>query len=885
MKNTGNMKASSRILDAAKLKRYELFKEYELVDSGLSAEQAEESRIKYGSNAIAKKKKDSVLKKLFLSFVTPFTIVLLVLAGISLFTDILLPPVGEKNYITVVMVVSMVMISGIMTFIQEYKSEKAAEKLSDMVKNTATVIRSGKEEECSFDDLAVGDRLLLSSGDMIPADVRMIQVKNLFVNQASLTGESLPVEKFVELDDTSVTAPIECCNISFMGTNVVSGSAQAIVICTGKDTIFGGIAGKLSEKKENTSFDIGINKVSWMLIKFILVMAPTVFIINGVFKPGDNRWINALLFALSVAVGLTPEMLPMIVSANLAKSAVVMSAKKVIIKNLSAIQNLGAMDVLCTDKTGTLTEDHIALEFHCNITGDEDIRVLKHAFLNSYFQTGLKNLMDIAIIRHADEDELKPLCDKYKIVDEIPFDFNRRRMSVVVEDQTGKRQLITKGAVEEMIGVCAYAEYEGEIAPLSEDMKNIVMKKVNEYNAKGFRVIGIAHKTAVDENEENLLMEKDMVLLGYLAFFDPPKSTAPQAINRLHEYGVNVKILTGDNDATSRHVCKEVGINADRMLLGSEIAEMSDEELAEKVENINVFAKLSPDQKTRIVSVLRRNHTVGFMGDGINDASAMKASDVGISVDSAVDIAKESADIILTEKDLNVLENGLIEGRRTYANTIKYIKITASSNFGNMFSILAASIFLPFLPMMPVQLLILNLIYDISCLALPFDNVDEDYLKVPRKWDANSIGKFMLRIGPTSSIFDISTYLFMFFIICPLAFNGSYSTLDPTKQLAFAALFQAGWFVESQWTQSMVIHTLRTKHIPIIQSNASKAVYLLTGCGIAASTCLAVFIGFGAGPQKLGVLYFAYIIVVVLAYSFVASMAKNSFVKKYGELL
>ena len=885
MKNKENMKASSRILEAAKLKKDQLFKEYDLRDSGLSTEEVEESREKYGSNAIAKKKKDNVIKKLFLSFVTPFTIVLFVLAGISLFTDIIMPPEGEKNYITVIMVVSMVLISGIMTFIQEFKSEKAAEKLSAMVKNTATVIRNGEEEECSFDDLAVGDRLILSSGDMIPADVRMIQVKNLFVNQASLTGESLPVEKYVELEDTAVSAPLECRNISFMGTNVVSGSAQAIVICTGRETIFGGIADKLSAKKENTSFDIGINKVSWMLIKFILVMAPTVFVINGLFKSGDNRWLNALLFALSVAVGLTPEMLPMIVSANLAKSAVVMSAKKVIIKNLGAIQNLGAMDILCTDKTGTLTEDHIALEFHCNITGDEDIRVLKHAFLNSYFQTGLKNLMDIAIIRHADEDELKPLCDKYKIVEEIPFDFNRRRMSVVVEDQSGKRQLITKGAVEEMIGVCTYAEYEGKIMPLSEDMKNIVMKKVNEYNAKGFRVIGIAHKNASDDNEETFLKEKDMVLIGYLAFFDPPKSTAPEAIRKLHEYGVKVKILTGDNDAASRHVCKEVGIDAERVLLGSEIAEMSDEELADQVEKINVFAKLSPDQKTRIVSVLRRKHTVGFMGDGINDASAMKAADVGISVDSAVDIAKESADIILTEKDLNVLENGLIEGRRTYANTIKYIKITASSNFGNMFSILAASIFLPFLPMMPVQLLILNMIYDISCLALPFDNVDEDYLKIPRKWNADSIGQFMLRIGPTSSIFDISTYLFMFFVICPMAFGGAYSALDPGKQLAFAALFQAGWFVESQWTQSMVIHTLRTRHIPIIQSNASKIVYLLTGCGIAVSTCLAVFIGFGAGPQKLGLLYFIYIVVVVLVYSFVASIAKNAFVKKYGELL
>jgi len=885
MKNTFNASAASRILSAAGMNMEELSKQFQLNAKGLDDHAVEVSRKQYGSNEIAKKKKENVIKRLFLSFVTPFTIVLFVLAGISLFTDILLPPPGERNYITVVMVISMVLISGIMTFIQEYKSEKAAEKLSSMVSNTATVIRNGEQKECSFNELVVGDRILLSSGDMIPADVRLIQVKDLFINQSSLTGESLPVEKYAESSSDS-KAPLECRNMAFMGSNVVSGSGQAVIICTGRDTMFGSIAEKLSEKKEDTSFDIGINKVSWMLIKFILVMAPAVFLINGLFKSGDNRWLNALLFALSVAVGLTPEMLPMIVSANLAKSAVVMSKKKVIIKNLGAIQNLGAMDILCTDKTGTLTEDHIALEFHCNIMGEEDIRVLKHAFLNSYFQTGLKNLMDLAIIRHADEDELKELRDKYRIVDEIPFDFNRRRMSVIVEDQTGKEQLITKGAIEEMIGVCAYAEYEGQVKPLTEDMKKVILKRVNEYNAKGFRVLGIAHKTAVQEKDKaELTAEKEMVLIGYLAFFDPPKATARGAINKLHEYGVKVKILTGDNDAASQHVCQEVGIPAEKILLGSDIETMSDEELSERTEGINVFAKLSPDQKTRIVSVLRKKHTVGFMGDGINDASAMKAADVGISVDSAVDIAKESADIILTEKDLNVLENGLVEGRRTYANTIKYIKITASSNFGNMLSILAASIFLPFLPMMPVQLLILNMVYDISCLALPFDNVDEDYLKVPRKWNADSIGQFMLRIGPMSSIFDITTYLFMFFVICPMVCGGAYGSLSPSSQLAFAALFQAGWFVESQWTQSFVIHTLRTKHIPLLQSHASLPVYLLTAGGILISTGIAVFVGFGQGPQPLEILYFVYLIIVILLYSVTAALAKNAFVRKYGELL
>ena len=875
-----------RMLDAARLSAAELCSRYSLSEAGLSDNEVLERRERCGSNEIAKKKKDSVPKRLLLSFVTPFTIVLFILAGISLFTDILLPSPQERSYVTVVMVTLMVLISGLMTFVQEYKSELAAEKLSALVGNTASVLRGGVQTECSFDDLVVGDRLFLSSGDMIPADVRLISAKDLFINQSALTGESEPVEKVAEPDANPPKAAIECRNLAFMGSNVLSGSAQAIVVCTGGDTVFGGIAEALTGKKESTSFDVGINKVSWMLIGFILVMAPAVFLINGLFKSGGGRWLNALLFALSVAVGLTPEMLPMIVSANLAKSAVVMSRKKVIIKNLGAIQNFGAMDVLCTDKTGTLTEDRIVLEYHCNVMGSEDARVLKHAFLNSYFQTGLKNLMDVAIIRHADEDELKPLCESYKKVDEIPFDFNRRRMSVVVEDRMGKRQLITKGAIEEMLSVCTYAEYEEQVQPLTDSLRGVILKNANEYNRKGFRVLGIAHKKpAFSGDSVSPAEENDMVLIGYLAFLDPPKKSAAEAIAKLHEYGVAVKILTGDNDAVSRHVCGEVGIQTEHILLGSDVERMSDAELCAAADRVNVFAKLSPSQKTRIVGVLRQHHTVGFMGDGINDASAMKAADVGISVDTAVDIAKESADIILTEKDLNVLENGIVEGRQTYANTIKYIKLTASSNFGNMLSILTASVFLPFLPMVPVQILILNMIYDISCLALPFDNVDADYLKVPRKWDADSIRQFMLRIGPTSSVFDIATYLVMFFVICPKVFHGAYASLDPAGQLAFAALFQAGWFVESQWTQTLVVHSLRTRKVPLLQSHASLPVYLLTGAGILVSTALALFVGFGSGPQPLGPPYFAYLAAVVVLYSLLVARAKKDFVKKYGELL
>ena len=885
IRNTG-AGSERRMLEAARLSEAELRGQYSLSEDGLSEAESAERREQYGSNEIARKKKDSIPKRLLLSFVTPFTVVLFILAGISLFTDILLQSPGERSYITVVMVAAMVLISGLMTFIQEFKSERAAEKLSALVGNTATVLRGGAQRECSFSELVVGDRILLSSGDMIPADVRLLSAKDLFINQSALTGESEPVEKVAEPGAEAPKTAMECRNLAFMGSNVLSGSAQAVVICTGRDTVFGGIAEDLTGRKERTSFDIGISKVSWMLIRFLLVMAPAVFLINGLFKSGDGRWLNALLFALSVAVGLTPEMLPMIVSANLAKSAAVMSRKKVIIKNLSAIQNLGAMDVLCTDKTGTLTEDRVALEYHCNIMGEEDIRVLKHAFLNSYFQTGLKNLMDVAIIRHADEDELKPLCENYKKVDEIPFDFNRRRMSVVVEDQAGKRQLITKGAIEEMLGVCSFAEYEGQVRPMEDSLREVILKNANEYNRRGFRVLGIAHKKPafsgdmVSPEEEN-----DMVLIGYLAFLDPPKESAAEAIAKLREYGVAVKILTGDNDAVTRHVCGVVGMQADRILLGAEVEKLSDAELCDAAEGASVFAKLSPSQKTRIVAALRKRHTVGFMGDGINDAAAMKAADVGVSVDTAVDIAKESADIILTEKDLNVLENGIVEGRRTYANTIKYIKLTASSNFGNMLSILAASVFLPFLPMVPVQILILNMIYDISCLALPFDHVDADYLKIPRKWNADSIGQFMLRIGPTSSVFDITTYLMMYFVICPRAFHGAYASLDRAGQLGFAALFQAGWFVESQWTQTLVVHSLRTRRIPLLQSRASLPVSLLTGAGIVVSTALALFVGFGSGPQPLGSLYFAYLAAVVVLYSLLVAWVKNAFVKKYGELL
>lgn len=627
-----------------------------------------------------------------------------------------------------------------------------------------------------------------------------------------------------------------------------------------------------------------MNSVSWLLIKFMMVMVPIVFFVNG-FTKGD--WLQAFLFALSVAVGLTPEMLPMIVTTNLAKGAVQMAKKKTVVKSLNSIQNFGAMDVLCTDKTGTLTQDKVVLEYHLDIHGNEDMRVLRHAFLNSYYQTGLKNLMDIAILEYADNAPFKVLIDQYVKVDEIPFDFNRRRMSVVIKDTSGKTQLITKGAVEEMLQISKYAEYKGNVEVLTDEIKEEILETVEKLNKEGMRVIGIAQKNNPSvQGVFSVNDECEMVLMGYLAFLDPPKESTKAAVEALKNYGVAVKILTGDNDEVTRCICRQVGIKADKILLGSDIDEMDDELLAAEVEEVSIFAKLSPNQKGRIVSVLRENgHIVGFMGDGINDALAMKKADVGISVDTAVDIAKESADIILLEKDLMVLEDGVIEGRRTFGNIIKYIKMTASSNFGNMFSVLVASIALPFLPMLPIQILILNLIYDISCISIPWDNVDKDYLQVPRKWDASSIGKFMLWIGPTSSLFDIVTYAVMFFIICPMVCHGGYNDYGVNKTL-FMAVFNAGWFVESLCSQTMVIHIIRTAKIPFINSRASGAVIL--------STIIAITVGIAIQYTSIGralqmvsmpIMYFGWLIVILLCYIIVASAIKEVYKKYYGEFL
>ena len=874
---------------------------------GLEPGKVEENRSEYGSNKVTREKKKTLPQRLAGAFINPFTAILFCLALVSSFTDMIFPHFSlfgcvpkDFDCLTVVIILTMVFLSGTLRFVQESRSGNAAEKLLAMITTTCTVTRKGQEmAEIPLDEVVVGDIVHLSAGDMLPADVRILDAKDLFVSQASLTGESEPIEKIPMVNETR-DAITDYTNIAFMGSNVLSGSASAVVVTVGDHTLFGSMASEVAHEAVETSFSKGVNAVSWVLIRFMLVMVPLVFVANGITK-GD--WLSAFLFGISIAVGLTPEMLPMIVTTCLAKGAVSMSKKQTIVKNLNSIQNFGAIDILCTDKTGTLTQDKVVLEYHLNVNGEDDLRVLRHAYLNSYFQTGYKNLMDVAIIQKTEEEEaddpqLVDLSEHYVKVDEIPFDFARRRLTTVVQNRDGKTHMVTKGAVEEMLSICSFAECDGKVRPMTKELKSRILATVDDLNEKGFRVLAIAQKSNPSPaGAFGVTDECDMVLMGYLAFLDPPKESTADAIKALKAHGVTTKILTGDNDKVTRTICKQVGLKVRNMLLGSDLENMSDQELAKAAETTDVFAKLTPDQKARVVSVFRENgHTVGFMGDGINDASAMKSADIGISVDTAVDVAKESADIVLLEKDLMVLEEGIIEGRKTYANMIKYIKMTASSNFGNMFSVLAASALLPFLPMESLQLIFLNLIYDLSCTAIPWDNVDEEFISVPRKWDASSVGSFMMWIGPTSSVFDWMTYIFMYFVFCPLFVSkgvlyndlaSHFAGADLVRmQTAYVAMFQTGWFIESMWSQTMVIHMIRTPKLPFIQSHASAPLTLMTFTGIGVLTIIP-FTTFGRmlGFVALPTAYFAYLIPCILLYMVLATSLKKAYVRHYGELL
>lgn len=844
--------------------------------SGLSSDEVERRQAQYGRNEVEHERRKNPVTMFIRAFINPFIGILTLLIVVSYVLDVWTAAPEEKEWTTILIIATMILLSVIIRFCQDWRASRSSEALRKMVKNTCSVKRAGREvEELPIEELVPGDIVTLAAGDMIPADVRVIETKDLFVSQSSLTGESEPIEKRPDARGRKYVrgSVVELDNICYMGSNVISGSATAVVFGTGGNTYLGTIARAIVGHRAATAFDRGIARVSLLLIRFMLIMVPFVFLVNGITK-GD--WLEAFIFAVSVAVGLTPEMLPMIVTANLSKGAVAMSRKKVIVKDLNAIQNFGAMNILCTDKTGTLTCDQIVLERYINADGsaDDSRRILRHAYFNSFFQTGLKNLMDRAILAHVRELELESMKDDYRKVDEIPFDFTRRRMSVVVEDRTGKRQIVTKGAVEEMLEICSHTEEGGAVRELTPERIATAKAICKRMNHQGLRVLAVAHRSFLGK-EDNFSVgdERDMVLIGFLAFLDPPKPSAASAIRQLQNYGIEVKVLSGDNDAVVRTVARQVGITG-KALTGRELEELEGEELRRAVQEASVFSKVTPLQKTQIITLLQEaQHTVGFLGDGINDAAALRQSDIGISVDSAVDIAKESADIILLEKDLMVLGEGVVEGRRTFGNIVKYIKMTASSNFGNMFSVMAASAFLPFLPMMPIHLLVQNLLYDISQTTIPFDRMDAEYLRKPRKWDASGLSRFMIRIGPISSIFDLTTYLLMWHLF-------------QCQSAEMQALFQSGWFVEGLLSQTLIVHMIRTRKIPFIQSRASWPVMAMTFAIMAFGIAIP-FTPFGAsiGLVALPWSYFPWLAATLTAYCVLTQAIKNRYVKRFNSWL
>jgi P-type Mg2+ transporter len=855
------------------------------IRSGLTSEQAEARLEQYGPNEVTHEKPPTWYQQLFHAFLTPFNGVLFAVSVVSLFSDVIFAAPEDRSFRTIIVLMTMVLLSTLLRFWQEFRSNKAAEELKAMVTSTAAVLRAGMDrpQEMPISTLVPGDIVYLSAGDMVPADVRLLVAKDLFVSQAMLTGESLPLEKYA-VPPTKAAKPADATRnvleqetVCFMGTNVVSGTAVAVVAATGDATYFGAMARDIVGARPLTSFDKGISKVSWMLIRFLMVMTPLVLLINGISK-GD--WLESLLFAVSVAVGLTPEMLPMIVTTNLAKGAVMMARRKTIVKRLNAIQNFGAMDILCTDKTGTLTQNKVILERHLDIHGHDDLRVLEYAWLNSFNQTGLKNLLDVAVLEYAVQYELVEKLKHFRKIDEIPFDFVRRRMSIVVRDGNNQNLLVCKGAIEELLPLCVSAddraaETTAGVVPFTTEMRKEVRRITRRLNQDGLRALAVAYKWLPPEDRTYTIEdEKELVLSGYVAFLDPPKETARQAIAALREHGIAVKIITGDNEVVTRKICKEVGLPIEHAMLGKDVEKLSDAKLKEAAKPTTIFAKMSPVQKSRVIRALQSNgHTVGYLGDGINDAAALKDADVGISVDTAVDIAKESADIILLEKSLLVLEEAVVEGRRTFANIIKYIKMTASSNFGNVFSVLIASIFLPFLPMLPIQLLVQNLLYDISQVSIPWDDVDDDYLTQPRKWDAGGIARFMVFIGPISSIFDVVTFLVMWNVFYANAVE---------KQ----SLFQSGWFVVGLLTQTLIVHMIRTQHIPFIQSRAATPVIVLT----ASIMALGIYLPFSSLGAHLGLVplplsYFAWLAGILLSYCVLTQLVKTLYIRRFGQWL
>ncbi|MEQ8201207.1 MAG: magnesium-translocating P-type ATPase [Syntrophomonadaceae bacterium] len=835
--------------------------------TGLTSNEAENRQHEYGKNVITIKKKNS-LHRLREAVINPFNVILLLVAVVTYFTDVVAS--SKPDYLTVVIILMLVFISGLVSFVQSQRSNAAAEKLSHMICNTADVWRDEGLVALPMDEVVPGDIVRLSAGDMLPADVRFLTTKDTFVDQAVLTGESNPVEKFSDAqnkqDDTLTDLP----NIGFMGSNIISGSASALVVATGNHTYFGSMAKSLSGDRAKSSFERGADSVSRLLVRMMLVIAPLVLLINGLTK-GD--WASAFLFTTSIAVGLTPEMLPVIMTSTLARGAVSMSKRQVIVRNLGAIQILGEMDVLCTDKTGTLTEDKTVLEKYLNLHGEDDARILRYAYLNSYFQTGLKNQIDIAIIDRAIENGLQDVTDGYSHVDEIPFDFSRRRMSVVLQDSNGKRQLITKGAVEEVIEISSFIEIQGRVLSMDEETRRIALATYQKHNTDGLRMLAVAKKKGVPSSGTfSVSDEQGMVLIGFVGFLDPPKESARAAITALGKHGVRTVVLTGDSEGVTLQVSGKVGVNTSQLLTGRDIDKMDDAALLDALKICDLYAKLSPSQKERVVKAFQTaGHTVGYLGDGINDALPLRQADVGISVDSAVDIAKETADIILLRKDLMVLEEGVIEGRRTFGNIMKYIKMAVSGNLGNIISVMAASIFLPFLPMLPVQILTQNLLCDFSQMGMPFDNVDDEYIRQPRKWETKSIKSFMAFIGPVSSIFDILCFAVLWWVV-------------KANTLELSPLFQSGWFVFGTVSQVMVILIIRTARIPFLQSRPSLPLLLSTSI----VAVMVLMVGFrslavGLDMMPLPASFIPWLAAILAGYLLCVQLVKKPYMRRYGE--
>ena len=862
-KNVENNLRENSQLDVNKL-----FEKFKTSYAGVSIVEVDDRLEEYGKNTIEIKNNNTLLHKLREAFINPFNIVLMLVAVITFVTDVIIAT--QKDYATFSLIVGTVLISAIISLTQQTKSDNAAKKLKKMITNQMEVIRDEVQSTVDVENIVPGDIVKLSSGDMIPGDVRFLDVKDLFIDQASLTGESNPVEKFTTCNGNEDVTDIP--NIGFMGTNIVSGSATAIVLATGNNTYFGSMAKSLYTVNEKNSFEKGIDSISILLIKFMVVMLPIILVINLATK--NNIWAS-IIFAITIAVGLTPEMLPVIMTSTLAKGAVEMSKKKTIVKRLNAIQTFGQMNILCTDKTGTLTEDEVILEKYMDVSGNESLRILKHAFLNSYFQTGLKNLIDVAIISRAEKEKLNVLKEQYIREDEIPFDFTRRRMSVVLRDLTGKRQLITKGAVDEIMSICSYIDIGGKAVEMTEELRNQAYNVYEKHNHDGLRVLAVAQKNHIHGVETfGVHDESEMVLIGFVGFLDPPKQSAKQAISALKAHGVDTVVLTGDSEGVALNVCKKVGITVKNRLTGREIEELTDEELKEKVKECHLYSKLSPLQKQRIVRIYQENgNTVGYMGDGINDSPPLKQADVGISVDTAVDIAKETADIILLEKDLNVLEEGVINGRKTFTNLLKYIKMATSGNFGNMVSIIVASIFLPFLPLLPIHILIQNLLNDFAQIGMPFDNVDKEYLQKPKTWNTKGIKKFMFAFGAISTILDILCFMVLWFVL-------KFNTVEK------AVLFQTGWFAFGILSQTLIIHMIRTSKTPFIKSKSSKQLLISTSV-IVLITLIITFSDISTifDLTRLPLIYLAWMALLMIVYVLFIQIYKKFYIKRNKEWL